>query len=125
MIDLSLILFIAGNKYRWKEADPFGSDAFCNAIAYVKFGIHHLEIRPLRVTAKQLAWFAYIMHLAMDGNRNMKENELHMHKREMKTLKRFIIEQQHQFTRIEVVGVGDSSPIHDVLGENVGADDFD
>lgn len=67
----SLIPLFEGNRYRWKENDPFGSDAVYNTIAFVKFGTHHLPDEPLKLIAKQLSWFAYVMHLTTDGNRNI------------------------------------------------------
>jgi hypothetical protein len=120
---LPFVLIIVGNRYRWKENDPFGSDAVYNTIAFVKFGTHHLPDELLRLTAKQLSWFAYVMHLAMDGNRNMKESELGVHKKQMKELKRFIINQRHMLRRFELIAGEETDPTADALGDDL-ADDW-
>jgi len=121
---LSLSFFFnADNRWRWSEDDPFGSDAFCNTISFVKFGKRHSEDQPLRLTAKQLAWFAYVMQLAMDGDRNMKEREMRLHKKEIKRLKKFILDNRHLLKKIEIVVAEDGDIVQEHLGEDL-EDDY-
>jgi len=89
----------------------------------VKFGTHYLEDQPLLLTTKQLAWFAYVMQLAMDGDRNMKESEMRLHKKEIKGLKKFILDNRHLLKKIEVVVLEDGDTVQEVLGDDL-EDDY-
>jgi len=59
------------------------------------------------------------MHLAMDGDRNMKESDMRLHKKEIKGLKKFILESRHLLQKIEIVVAEDGDPIQEVLGEDL------
>jgi len=74
---------------------------------------------PLRLTVKQLVWFAYVMFLAVDGDRNMKESEMRLHKKEMKGMKRFILENRQFLTKIELILPEDVDTVQEVLGEDL------
>ena len=73
----------------------------------MKFGKRYSEDQPLRLTAKQLAWFAYVMKLAMVGDRNMKESEMRLHMKAIKGLKQYVLESRHVMRKIEVVVDGE------------------
>jgi len=74
---------------------------------------------PFRLIAKQLAWFAYVMFLAVDGDRNMKESEMRLHKKEMKGMKQFILENRQFLTKIEIILPKDAHTVQEVLGEDL------
>lgn len=112
----------AGNCWRWNGADPFGLDALCKTIAFVKFGRRYSPEEPLQLTAKQLAWFAYVLTLALDGDRNMKESEMRLHRKEINSMKKFILESRHLLTKIEIVDFEDVNKVHEVLGEDLEED---
>ena len=75
---------------------------------FIKFGKNFFEDEPIRITAKQLAWIAYVMHLAMDGDCNMKESDIRIHRKEIKGFKKFILKQWHMLQRIEVIVLEDT-----------------
>ena len=49
------------NNWRWKDGDPFGSDAFFGAIACIMSGKNYSTRTPISMLPNQLAWFAYVV----------------------------------------------------------------
>ena len=74
------------------------------------------------MTAKQLAWFAYVLTLALDGDRNMKESEMRLHRKEINSMKKFILESRHVLMKIEIVDFEDVDRVQEVLGEDLEED---
>ena len=48
-------------SWRVEGDDPYGAEAFCGAIGYVKFGRNYNRSTLLRLLPTQLAWFAYVV----------------------------------------------------------------
>ena len=49
-------------SWRVEGDDPYGAEAFCGAIGYVKFGRNYNRSTHLRLLPTQLAWFAYVVY---------------------------------------------------------------
>lgn len=104
-------------SWRREGDDPFGSDAFCGAIGCVKYGISfNISTKTLRLLPSQLAWFTYVLDLAMQGDLNLKNNGFH--KQEMARCEEFIMANQEYIKKIELVTENDFQGIYnEVLGD--------
>ncbi|KAG0596273.1 hypothetical protein M758_UG239200 [Ceratodon purpureus] len=109
------------NNWRWKDGDPFGSDAFFGAIACIMSGKNYSTRTPISMLPNQLAWFAYVLGLAMDGDRNMKETELRFHQEGIQGYIHFILERRDSIRRINVIHATEDN-LEATLGTDVGCD---
>ncbi|KAG0572267.1 hypothetical protein KC19_VG080300, partial [Ceratodon purpureus] len=104
-------------SWRREGDDPFGSDAFCGAIGCVKYGISfNISTKTLRLLPSQLAWFTYVLDLAMQGDLNLKNNGFH--KQEMARCEEFIMANQEYIKKIELVTENDFQGIYNEVLED-------
>ena len=97
-----MIPFYADYSWRRRGDDPFGADAFCGAIGCVKFGINFsISTTILRLLPCQLAWFVYVLNLAMQGDLNLKNNGFH--KEELARCEEYIMDNQQYIQKIQLV----------------------
>lgn len=103
--------------WRREGDDPFGSDAFCTAIGCVKFGVNFsISTSTLRLLPRQLAWFTYVLDLAMQGDLNLKHNGFH--KDEMARCEEFIMRNRECIRKIELVCENELQGMYnEVLGD--------
>lgn len=104
-------------SWRREGDDLFGSDAFCGAIGCVKFGVNFsISTTTLRLLPSQLAWFTYVLDLAMQGDLNLKNNGFHI--QEMARCEEFIMDNLEYIQKIELVTERDFQGIYnEVLGD--------